>query len=344
MARIAQLVLATALVGSYSITVGCNSTAPRRISTPEERSEAQLRQARDMAVSTLVELATDVQPVVRANAIEAIAAAPEAGTEVIEAGLRDSNEGVRSVAAVVAGRLQLASTVGWLKPLVMDESEYVRLSAVFALSRMGEEIDLTPLANTLFTSRDTRARAHAAFLLGELGSSTAIDMLRQASLEGVSRASTGEVRLLRLQIAEAMIKLGDDSPLPGVKAALFPSRPEDFELAALAIQIIGEVGDREAVDQLIYLADAAGEDAMPPEIRLAAADALSKLGHPQGAFIADDYADDASESVRGYAAILYGRTNAAGNLGKVLGMLSDRSPIVRAAAARAVLDLTGTIP
>lgn len=344
MARIAQLVLASAAIGACSISAGCGSTPPRRIATPEERTEAQIRQAREMAVQTLSELATDVQPVVRANAIEAIAAAPEAGTKIIEAGLRDSNEGVRSVAAVVAGRLKLTSTMGWLKPLEMDESEYVRLSAVFAMSRMGDRIDLTPLANTLFTSRDTRARAHAAFLLGELGSTSAIDMLRQASLEGVNRATTSEVRLLRLQIAEAMIKLGDDDSLPGVKAALFPSRPEDYELAALAIQIIGEVGDREAVDQLIYLADAEGEDAMPPEIRLAAADALSKLGHPQGAFIADEYADDASESVRAYAAILYGRTNASGNLGKVLGMLSDRSPIVRAAAARAVLDLTSTIP
>jgi len=341
MVRTAQLVLTVVLLGAGSIPVGCSSAPPRRIATAQERTEAQTRQAREMAVQTLTALADHVQPMVRANTIEALAAAPEAGTEVIEAGLRDSNEGVRSVAAVVVGRLGLASAAGWLRPLEMDESEYVRLSAVFALRRLDEDIDLTPLANTLFTSHDTRARAHAAFLLGELGLPSAIDMLRQASLEGAPRAAASEVQLLRLQIAEAMIKLGDDEPLPGVKAALFPSRPEDFELAALAIQIIGEVGDRGAVDQLIYLADAVGEDAMPAEIRLAAADALSKLGHPQGAFIADEYAGDPADSVRAYAAVVYGRTDAAGNLGKVLGMLSDRSPVVRAAAARAVLDLTG---
>ncbi|MFT5424795.1 MAG: HEAT repeat protein [Phycisphaerales bacterium] len=342
MLRKPQLILTFSLLAVGSIPVGCSSTAPRQIATPEERSQAQIDRAREMAVQTLLGLADHVQPVVRANTIEAFAAAPEAGTDAIEAGLRDSNEGVRSVAAVVVGRLGLESAAGWLRPLVMDESEFVRVSAVFALRKLGEDIDLTPLANTLFTSHDTRARAHTAFLLGELGSPTAIDMLRQASLEGVSRASASEVALLRLQIAEAMIKLGDDGPLPGVKAALFPARPEEFELAALAIQIIGEVGDRNAVDQLIYLADAEGTEAMPPEIRLAAADALSKLGHPQGAFIADEYRSDEAESVRAYAAVVYGRTDAAGNLGKVLGMLSDRSPIVRAAAARAVLDLTGT--
>lgn len=340
MQRTPPLALALSLLAAGSIPVGCTSTPPGQFVTPEQRSEAQIEQAREMAVQTLLALADHVQPVVRANTIEALAAAPEAGTGAIEAGLRDSNEGVRSVAAVVVGRLGLESAAGWLRPLVMDESEFVRLSAVFALRKLGEDTDLTPLAITLFTSRDTRARAHAAFLLGELGSPSAIDMLRQASLEGVARADTAEVNLLRLQIAEAMIKLGDDDPLPGVKAALFPSRPEEFELAALAIQIIGEVGDREAVDQLIYLADAAGKDAMPAEIRLAAADALSKLGHPQGAFIADEYRTDPAESIRAYAAVVYGRTDAAGNLGKVLGMLSDRSPIVRAAAARAVLDLT----
>ena len=149
-----------------------------------------------------------------------------------------------------------------------------------------------------------------------------------------------EVRLLRLQIAEAMIKLGDDEQLAGVYAALFPSRPEELELTALAIQIIGEVRDRKSIDQLIYLASGEGDQAMPPEIRLAAADALSKLGLPQGGFIADEYAQDRSEAIRAYAAVVYGRTDAAGNLAKVQAMLSDRSHIVRAAAAGATLSLT----
>lgn len=61
------------------------------------------------------------------------------------------------------------------------------------------------------------------------------------------------MRLLQLQLAEAMVKLGEDDQIATIRAALYPSRPEDLEATALAVQIIGQVKDRGSIDELIYL-------------------------------------------------------------------------------------------
>ena len=74
-----------------------------------------------------------------------------------------------------------------------------------------------------------------------------------------------------------------------VRSALYPSRPEELEATALAVQIIGEVHDRGAIDQLIYLVDEETDRPMPAEVRLAVAGALAKLGLREGGFIADEY-------------------------------------------------------
>lgn len=306
-------------------------------------TRAQAEAARNRAVGELLTLTEDIRPAVRANAIEALGYAPELGAGAIEQGLRDSNEGVRSVAATVVGRNGMHGLVAWVRPLVLDDSPYVRASATYALSVLGENEDVSALAPLLLEDPDPRVRAHAAFLLGELGDASALGLLGEAYRSPLARANASEVRLLRLQIGEAMAKLGNEEALAGIRAALFPSRPEEMEYAALAIQIIGAVGDENSIDQLIYLAEGAADLPMPPEIRLAAADALARLGHPQGAFIADEYARADSEAVRGYAAVVYGRTESGENLDKLLTMLGDRSIGVRAAAARGILELTGRI-
>ncbi|MFG0305519.1 MAG: HEAT repeat domain-containing protein [Phycisphaerales bacterium JB040] len=306
-------------------------------------TQSRAAQARERAIDTLLELVEDIRPAVRAHAIEALADAPERGADAIEKGLRDSNEGVRSVAAMVVGRAGLTDLAPWVRPLVHDDSPYVRASATYALSVLGLDENVSALAPLLSEHPDARVRAHAAFVLGELGDESALGLLRDAYRDPMPRANTSQVRLLRLQIGEAMAKLGDDDALAGIRAALFPSRPEEMEYAALAIQIIGAVGDENSIDQFIYLAEGISEQPMPAEIRLAAADALARLGHPQGAFIADEYARSDSDAVRGYAAVVYGRTESGANLDKLLVLLEDRSISVRAASARGILELTSRI-
>ena len=127
-----------------------------------------------------------------------------------------------------------------------------------------------------------------------------------------------------------------------VRASVVPiSRPDELEATALAVQIIGEVRDRGAIDQLIYLVDEDSDRPMPAEVRLAVAGALAKLGLREGGFIADAYAQDTNPVIRAQAATVYGQTGSVEHLSKLEGMLLDGSPHVRAGSAGANFEDSG---
>ncbi len=326
---------------------GCSqptSTEARRPAA-EPASTAPIVQAsiaREDAIDLLIEASVSPTALVRANAIEALEKAPGRLNETVSQGLYDQNEGVRTVATMVVGRARLEQFAIAVDTLRDDPSPFVRASSIYALRRLGRDIDPTPLASLLLEHRNARVRAHAAFVLGELGDPSALPLLRTASITSAPRATTSERRHLELQISEAMIKLGENDELQTVRAALFPARPEQLEATALAIQIIGEVEDRGSIDQLIYLAayQGQGQQRMPAEVRLAIADSLAKLGLRDGTFIADEYSGSEIDAVRAQSASVYGRTRQPENLGKLRQMMGDPSPIVRVAAAAGVLEVT----
>lgn len=297
---------------------------------------------RERAIERLEALASSSDPQVRANAIEALGALPSRVETVAAAGLRDGNEGVRAVAAMVVGRARVRSLGPAVERLTQDPSGYVQSAAIYASRRLGREVDLTPLGRLLLGSSDPRLRAHAAFLLGELGEASAVPMLREAYASPMPRASQAAVRLMRLQIAEAMVKLGDESQLSVIRAALYPSRPEELEATALAVQVLGEVRDEAAVDQLISLSaqtDRSGNP-MPAEVRLATASSLARLGLRQGSFLADEYVGSELAPVRAQAATVYGRTGKVDNLGKLAALLEDGSQMVQVAAAAGIVAVS----
>ncbi|GAB4384249.1 MAG: hypothetical protein Kow0022_06270 [Phycisphaerales bacterium] len=298
-------------------------------------------QLRERALDELMKASASDWALERANALEGLLEAPSRVESVAAAGLSDENEGVRSVAAMVAGRAGLVGLAPAIRPLLRDGSPYVRASAIFALVKLGEEVDRTPLSDLLFNSPSTRVRAHAAYILGELGDPSAIAMLGDAGNRRTPGATAIEQKLLDLQIAEAMVKLGERSQLDPIRAALLPSSPELLEAAALAAQIIGTLGDRESIDQLIILSAYRGQKGTeaPAELMLAVAGALSQLGLPKGAFIADRYVNNSEPAIRAQAAFVYGQIGSVENLGKLEVLLGDESGIARIAAATAVLRI-----
>jgi HEAT repeat protein len=184
-----------------------------------------------------------------------------------------------------------------------------------------------------------QARSHAAWVIGEMGNKSALPMLRDAATERITRWRPVEVEIYQLQCAEARVKLGDTDPIEGIRAALFPARPEDLEAAILAVQIIGEVKDRGSMDQLIYLSeykDPRGNP-MPADFRLACATALAKMGLDRGSFIADEFARDPNETIRQQAASVYGYTARPEHFWTLQSLMSDPSPIVRVVAASSVI-------
>lgn len=297
------------------------------------------RPLREEAIQRLMAMTNSQNPQVRANAIEGLERLGSRAEPAVALALQDENPGVRSVAAIVVGRAGLPDLGPTLRTMLDDESEFVRASAAASLFMLRQRVDPSELSAMLLEGRNPRIRAHAAFLIGEMGDQSAIPMLRQAWATPIRSASEIERRLVRLQIAEALIKLGDEASIDAVRAALYPARPEELEATALAVQIIGEVRDRGSIDQLIHLSDGEGSRVMPAEVRLAVAGALAKMGLTQGGFIAAEYASNPSEAVRAQAAMVYGRTGRAEHLPRLRAMLDDPSELVRVAAAAGVVDL-----
>lgn len=339
-----SMLLPTALVsggcasgsGGDSRLSGRNGAPPELPApkTPVERSSF-----REEVISMLRDAALSKDPLLRANAIEALQPTPSRAEPVARRGLTDENVGVRFSAAMTIGELRLKESAPHVRPLLSDPSPMVRAAAIFSLHRLDEQVDLTPLGTMLRSAPDPRQRAQAAFILGELGNRSAIPMLRDAADVDMPRAPLVQVRILRMQIAEALVKLGDGDAISTIRAALYPSRPEDLEVTALAVQIIGEVDDRRSIDQLIYLTAMEAESRMPAEIRLAAASALAKLGDRNGWFIADEYADSDAAPLRAQAAHVYGETGQPENLGKIRALMEDESGMVRVSAAAAALKI-----
>ncbi len=324
-----------------------NRPAPPTAGTPAALvppvlSDVEAAKLREQALELLVTAATSGTPEVRVNAIEALGWAPARLKQVAPTGLADPNVAVRIVATMAVAKARLCELSPQVEPLLRDPIAPVRASAIFALRRCGGSVDPSSLAGMLFTEPNPRIRSHVAYILGELGDRSAVAMLRDAARDPMPRANPAEVRLYRLQLAEARIKLGDDAAIPEVRAALYPSRPDDLESTALAAQILGTTGDRGSMDQLIFLTARRNEQSQfyPAEVRLAAAGAAAELGNSKGGFIAEEYVANSAETLRAQAAYVLGQTGRPEHLPTLAGMLADSDARVRVSAASAVVRIT----
>lgn len=338
----------TILIPMLLLLAGCSShrhDRPGSTSRPAEAAKFNdvARDAiRERAMRVLTQAAMSTDPRIRANAMEASGYCADRCQDLLRAGLSDANLAVRTVAALTIGKQRVTPLVPETRPLLRDTSPYVQAAAIYALIRCGESVDRSPLGPIVTDDPSLRVRANAAWVLGELGDRSALPLLRNASANRPARSSQTEFNLFQLQVAEAMIKLGDEQQLEPVRAALYPARPEDLELTALAVQILGEVKDRGSADQLMYLSatkDQAGQR-LPAEVRLAIASAMAKMGWPQGDFIADEFIREHAPTIRSQAASVYGETGTPDNLGILDGVLEDSDWGVRVAASGAVLRIT----
>lgn len=299
-----------------------------------------ISQLRERALLILSEASRSDSAEQRANAVEALQYVPARLAPVLPVLLADSNPGVRSIAAKVAGKARQTQVVSQLQTMLSDPVAIVRGAAIYALARCGQSVNQTPLAQMLL-SQEPAVRAEAAYLIGEIGNRSALQMVKEAAARGMPRADPVIARKVQLQLAEAMCKLGDDAAVQEIRAALYPGQDREYENAALAAQILGQIGDRPSADQLIYITafQENGRQKLPAELRLAAASALAKLGNDRGSFIADEYASNALAPLRAQSAFVYGETGRRDNLAKLGPLLSDKEILVRIAAAAAVVRI-----
>ena len=366
----APLAAIAALGGVLAVMPACQSSsksstqAPRQPSTESTQSAESgqtiptapvvvknysdrvvMSDLRERAIGVIETAARSPSAEVRANAVEASMKMPARAEPLLAAALKDESPAVRTVAAMAVGRLKDRDLVSSVRPLVDDPSGYCRAAAIYALTMCGDQIDPSPLASMLLSDPSTKVRAHAASILGMIGNPTALPLLKQAAHDGAPRATQVDEKLLQLQIAEAMVRLGDYQAINAVYSGLYPGRAEELEASALAAQILGELRDRASIDRLIYVAEYRNPQGQrySAEVRLAAATALARIGIVRGGFIADEFWASTIPALRSQAAFAYGEIGTPESLAHLEVMLGDTDPRVRVSAAHGVLNIIDTL-
>lgn len=316
--------------GSVQLSVS-QRTRPQ---LPVSSSSSPARNARQLLDEA--SRAQDAQ--IRAIAMEAMQRDPTVLEPAVRRGLGDPNPGVRFAAALVGSKAALPGLAPLVEPLLLDPSESVKAAAILALQRSGRKVDPTPLA-AMIVSESPEVRGNAAMVLGDLGNRSAIPLLQQGYERPMARAVPAAIRVVDLQIAEAMVKLGDLSQLEPIHAALF-SRSDQGECIALACQIVTTLKDKSALPMLQRLIDAGGDDTRPTEIRLLAGIACMEIMNPGPealAQLAVDSARDQRAPVRALSARLLGFFATPQSAAALSQLLRDRDPTVQVSAAASLL-------
>ncbi|RLS46172.1 MAG: apolipoprotein N-acyltransferase [Planctomycetota bacterium] len=344
---------------------GCDSTAPTTADQPwssrsqsiEQTGTAKLSDqgraaeqalpvessgnARTAAVTLLKQATTSQVPIYRANGCEALTSSPEDLRAVVVPLLSDPNRGVRFVAAMGVGRARLTDLADHVQPLLVDESPSVRAAAIYALTKLGRPVDPSPLG-AMVISDDPEIRSNAYLVLGELHNHSAVPMIRASLGKGMQQVNPARIRIVELQAAEALVRLGEVDGIEPIRAALYaPS--EQAEFTALAAQQVARLKDEGSRPILMRLIDGTGISARPTEIRIVCASALAQISVQDANAVtrfARTLVKDREASVRAEAALALGYSSRAMAVPELEPMLFDPSPSVQLAAALAIVVAT----
>lgn len=354
MSRFRAVIRFAAAAGALAL-VGCGAgtaTPPPAGSYAALATDlAEQAQLRADAVTFLNQMRKHEYALYRANAIEALAGEARHGETAAREGVEDSNLGVRFVAAMAIGQQRYSAAAPLVHALLSDESPSVRAAAAFALTRNGLNVNLGPLAQML-KGEDAQAAGNAALVLGEIGDASALPLLREAIEFRSPRATPQQQRLVQLQIAEAMAKLGDPFAVARIRAELYSRRPEHGEVMALAATMLGRLGAARTIGDLRNIVAMWKQYRHSAEVRLAALASLAQLGDPQPIELVLEYlgpgfrdrtnpAFFAVQSQAAYALGQYPADEALPHLARVFD--SSGEDAVRIQAAAAILRLTASV-
>jgi HEAT repeat protein len=267
------------LVTVLALTLAGPAVAQQQNESPTEQTRTSARQlleqAHARAIDEVLAAARGDSAELRMNAIEAIQPVPDRALPLAELGLADDNPAVRFAALSTVGKLQLDSLAPRARELAQNEDQdpSVRAAAMFAAHQCGLDIDISPLAG-LLKSEDPTVRGNVAMLLREMGNPSAIPMLEEVAEDNLPKANPARETVVRVQVAEALVELGQEEALDPLRAAMYSSY---MEARVLAVTVLGKLGDEKMVPALQEMLD------HPPiELQLAAAKALARLGHDRG--------------------------------------------------------------
>ncbi|MEM7681127.1 MAG: HEAT repeat domain-containing protein [Planctomycetota bacterium] len=231
----------------------------------------------DRAVDQAIRSAQSSDPRERANALEALTPVPEVVSPLLPVGAQDARPVVRFAALVTAGRVRdhnLGPTAERLA--VSDPDPSVRAAAIYAARRVGLPASLAPIPELLADPRPG-VRSNVASIVGLLGKKSAVPMLDTMRRKPLQGADALQQTLTDVQFAAAIYRLSNSpAALEFIRGVVY-LRDND-PARVLAIQTLGRLGDRDFRANLNNLMNPVDE---PIQVRLAAAEALARLGSPQ---------------------------------------------------------------
>ncbi len=237
---------------------------------------------------------------------------------------------VRFLAVVAMGELEYRLAEDDLLKLLKDPDENVRIAACYALVRLGHD-QYAKVIRQALASDDQNVRANAAMLLGKLGNEEDARWLWWT----LQRNDSSD--MVVLQAAESLAMLGDEKIYPKLWTRLISRYSDDKVVGIRAMGALGTVDAKNAI--IGMLSD------LVPEVRLAAAEQLGKMGEPIGEpEVLAIFTGDATKEMdqEGLRRVKVLAASAIGEIGtkplvKYLPkLLEDESVFVRLAAAKAV--------
>ncbi|HEY7119906.1 MAG TPA: HEAT repeat domain-containing protein [Tepidisphaeraceae bacterium] len=327
------------LISTTTLLVGCAGTGQRPLSAVERQVPAPKQPPapppiHNVPLDPSLQAAARAQldaalgsndPFIRSHAIEALN--QTAGVQargVYLNGLKDPSSQVRFTSAMAIGQLQIADARDELLQLVNDPNARVRIAVRFALHRLGDTSYTKDLEQTAKEPLVWQIRADTAMVLGMLKEPTAVRVLRPMQRDPQAA--------VRIQVAEALWRLGDEQGLRNLVAATQSAYPDDQMVALMGLaapkdtRIMGHLRSSLTADY--------------PEVCLVAARAMGMLGSDAGYAIAADLARSRDANQRMLAALALGAIGRPDAQPLLADLLKDRdSADIRLCAAQAILQL-----
>lgn len=342
-----------AIVFAASPAVAQDGQNGERTEVPAKTAAEIRREANARAVKIVLEASRADHPRLRANAIEAARYMPDRILPMAQLAVEDEHEAVRFAALALTGELKIKGMMSAARKHLDDDSPAVRAAALFALHQLGENVNLTPMAETLM-SGNPQDRGAAIQLFGMMDDASAVPMLKQAATAKLDRHFVDHEPMMRLQASEAIVNIVDRVPaskkefleeyqeqaLTSLRSAPFRTNPGSFEQAVEsvpedrvhAVLILGRIGDvrmRGAIEQMLV--------DQPIEVKLAAAEYCIRTGEPRGKEVVMQATQSTLAPARAQAANVLGLYRDAASAARVVEMMDDSDPMVKVMAAAALI-------
>jgi HEAT repeat protein len=266
MARIGWLLGVLGFCTVLLLVPGCEQPASLAgFDTPAGANDVDLQ---IQAYRIIMDALADADPQVRANAVEVVATTRAVRLlPKIQKLLADSSVPVRFAAALAVGDLEYALARNDIARLLLDENPNVKIAASYAMFRLGQPEYYRTICGEL-ANEDQTVRANAALVLGKCGRQEGLRFLWWA----LAREDSADK--VTLQATESIAMLKDPRILKPLWSQLISAYADD---RVLGIRGMGALGTDEAKNALVTMLDN-----KVPEVRLAAAEQLGRLGEPIG--------------------------------------------------------------